>query len=195
MQNTNSRQERLHASLEFTTTTANDRPDTHSQCSRSRNSMLPEDCAKDHPCRHGRVLCFGRAARCSSTARQARDRRLAGQALCRLRRFVRGQEFRSALGHAGSACGTVMSRCDLRTSGVHTLSGSLAKCAGDLQASYRSDRTTVARRGVPRRYREQGRITDGHSGGKHHPRANPPGIESDCLCRRSAKQVLSKTGL
>ena len=27
--------------------------------------MLPDDCAKNHPCRHGRVLCFGRAARCS----------------------------------------------------------------------------------------------------------------------------------
>src|ERR1700692_3125350 len=34
----------------------------------------------------------------------------------------------------------------LRASRFHTLSGSLAECAGSLQASYRPDRASIARR-------------------------------------------------
>src|SRR4029077_11165276 len=50
---------------------------------------------------------------------------MAGQSLCGLRYIVRGQELRCAFGYASNASGTLVSRCDLRTSGFHTLSGRL----------------------------------------------------------------------
>ncbi len=53
---------RLLASLDFAARTASDRLDRCSKRSR-RIVLLSDDCAKGHPCRHGRVLCFGRAAR------------------------------------------------------------------------------------------------------------------------------------
>jgi nucleotidyltransferase/DNA polymerase involved in DNA repair len=42
--------------------------------------------------------------------RQARDCRLAGQTFCRLCCFVRGESFRSALGHASNAGRTLLPR-------------------------------------------------------------------------------------
>lgn len=42
-----------------------------------------------------------------------------------------------------------VSPCDLRCSRFHTLPGSLAGCAGNLQASHRPDRASVPRRSLP----------------------------------------------
>src|SRR5205823_9396789 len=55
-------------------------------------------------------------------------------------------------------------RGDLRGSGFHPLSGSLAQREGDLQMSYRPDRATIARRSLSRGRREQDGLTDRYTG-------------------------------
>ena len=47
-------------------------------------------------------------------------------------------------------------------SGFHPLSRRLAQRAGDLQASYGPDRTTVAGRSISRCHRKQDRLSDSH---------------------------------
>jgi hypothetical protein len=71
---------------------------------RQRGLVIPlssDARAKDHPCRHGRVLCLHRAARPTGFKGKAGDRRVEGEALSGVRSLVRGQSFQSALRYAG----------------------------------------------------------------------------------------------
>ena len=110
----------------------------HLSCE-SRIVLSPDDSAKNHPCRCGRLLRLRGAARQPAVARATCHCRLAEQAVCCLCRIVRGPPLRSALGHAGIASGTPVPHSDLPTSGFLSVSRTLAQGSGNLQASYRSD--------------------------------------------------------
>lgn len=110
--------------------------------------------AQNHPYRHGRILCFGRAARQSGASRQTGRSRLSGGARGGGGRKLRGAQIRRSLGYALGDGQAQMSGADLRSAPLRRLPGRVAANPGDLRRIHAVGRTIVAGRGLSRRHRE-----------------------------------------
>ena len=109
---------------------------------------------QDHPRRHGRVLRLGGAARRSRPPRQTPGGRRFPRARRRGRSELRGQNVRRALGDAVGDGAAQVPGPRLRQAALRGLQGHLSADPRHLRRAYPGHRTTLARRGLPRRHRE-----------------------------------------
>ncbi len=151
--------------------------------------------AQDHPCRHGRLLCVGRAARQSRAAGPAGGGRSWRQAGGGCRRQLRGADLRHPLGDALDHGDAALPGARLRGAPLRPLSRHLAPDPGDLRRVHGAGRAAVAGRGLSRRVGKPPRPADRLGDRQGDPRAHSRGDRAHRLGRHLLQQVPRQAGI